>query len=48
MSGMKLWLEIQEVIERIKVKDFQRLESTTAYTLRGVKSCTDFELIDNP
>ena len=42
VTGMWLWLEIQEGKHRRSSKPFQELDSTSACVMRGVKRVSEF------
>ena len=48
-SGIKLWMEIQEGKERMKMKEFSNLGGTAACSIRGVKATREFKnlAVDN-
>ena len=44
---MILWLEFQEGEECIRLKEFQKLVSTTTCNFQGVKKCNELKFISN-
>ena len=45
VTGVLLWLEIQEGKQRMSTKSFQELGSTSACVMRGVKKTAEFDTI---
>ena len=49
MSGLMLWLEIQEGKERMRKKEYIRLGATAACVMRGVTdTCNAYSYIESP
>ena len=46
LSGLVLWLEIQEGRDRMRSKEYQELGTTAACTMRGVKGTEGYNIFE--